>query len=90
MPFGPTDPGGFNFRPPIDPFRVFYGLTGLTFFAFAAGFSVCLFDLSKVPQCVDYAEKMEKVLQSTGDHMIAWFVAVVKEVARRSGGFHWG
>lgn len=75
--------------PPTDPFRVFYGLTGLTFFAFVGGFSACLFDISRISECVDHAEKMTDVLQQAGQHMLNWFVALVTEVARRNGGFHW-
>ena len=44
-------------QPPVNPFRVFYMLTGVTFFAFASGFSSCLFDLNQVKECVDYASR---------------------------------
>lgn len=83
MPFPPPGyPGGFY--PPVNPFRVFYMLTGVTFFAFATGFSACLFDLNQVSECVDYAESMVTVLQKAGDHMINWFIAVVREVLHRN------
>ncbi|MBV8939840.1 MAG: hypothetical protein JO089_08410 [Alphaproteobacteria bacterium] len=67
----------------MDPFRVFYLLTGTTFFAFATGFSSCLFDVSQVKECVDYAEHATALLQKLGDHIIVWFIALVNEVLSR-------
>ncbi len=72
-----------HMHPPVNPFRVFYMLTGVTFVAFVTGFSSCLFDLNQVKECVDYAEQATATLQKAGDHMIAWFVAVCKEVFSR-------
>lgn len=66
-----------------DPFRVFYGLTGMTFLAFVSGFSVCLFDLNQVKECVDHAEKMREMLQASGEHMLAWGIKVVQEIFGR-------
>lgn len=70
-------------QPPVDPFRVFFMLTGVTFFAFVSGFSSCLFDLNQVKECVDYAEQARDTMQKAGDHMVQWFLAVCKEVFRR-------
>lgn len=94
MPFFPPGfppPGGGlppgyppGFHPPVNPFRVFYVLTGVSFFAFVTGFSVCLFDLNQVKECVDYAEAATAVLKKMGDHILAWFVAVVQEILSRN------
>lgn len=70
--------------PPVDPFRVFYGLTGVTFLGFVSGFSSCLFDLNQVKECVDYAEQATMVMKQMGDHIIAWFIALVHEVFSRN------
>lgn len=75
----PTPP----ITPPVNPFRVFYMLTGVTTFAFFSGFSSCLFDLNQVQQCVDYAEDATAVLKRAGDHIIAWFIKICEEVFRR-------
>lgn len=69
--------------PPTDPFNVFYLLTGVTFLAFATGFSVCLFDLDQIGACVDYAESAMTILKRGGDHVVNWFLAVYQEVADR-------
>lgn len=79
MPVPPLSP----IQPPVNPFRVFYMLTGVTFFAFVSGFSACLFDLNQVKECVDYAEQTLEVLRKAGDHMILWFINVCQEVFRR-------
>lgn len=92
LPPGPGGPGpGYgpwwwsnNYHPPmVNPFRVFYVLTGVSFFAFFSGFSVCLFDLNQVSQCVDYAEQGVQVLKRMGDHIILWFIKLVQEVLHR-------
>lgn len=89
-PHGPSGPGygpwwwSGNYHPPIvNPFRVFYMLTGVSFFAFFTGFSVCLFDLNQVKECVDYAESAVQVLKRMGDHIILWFLKVMQEVFNR-------
>ena len=74
------------FQPPVNPFRVFYMLTGVTFFAFVSGFSACLFDLNQVKECVDYAEHARDIMLQTGNHILAWFVAICHEVFRRYPG----
>jgi hypothetical protein len=78
MRFAPPVP-----HTPADPFRPFYVLTGLSFLAFASGFSVCLFDLSQIDACVDYADSAVSVLKNVGDHIIEWSIAFAKEVFER-------
>lgn len=72
-------------QPPRNPFLAFYTITGVTFFAFVTGFSACLFDMSQISACVDYAEKALAILQKFGDHVLQWFIAIVKEVFARNG-----
>ncbi len=64
-------------------FKVFHALSGVGLIALFAGFSVCLFDTSKIPQCVDYAMYATDVLKGVGDHIIQWFILLVKEVFSR-------
>ena len=82
-PFPPYPPYPPGFYPPINPFRVFYMLTGVTFFAFVTGFSACLFDLNQVKECVDYVEAATAILKKAGDHILLWFELVLKEIFRR-------
>lgn len=88
MPFFPPRGPHLPFQPPVDPFRIFYGLTGITMVAFFTGFSSCLFDLSQVKECVDYAEQATATFRKVGDHLIAWFIALIKEVFHRNGLFY--
>lgn len=56
----------------------FFMLTGVTFVAFASGFSVCLFDISQVDQCVAVANSWVDKFHEMGDHLIAWATAIIK------------
>lgn len=63
----------------IDPrFNLFFALTGFTFAAFAAGFSVCLFNLDTVPACLAVANQWVEILRGVGDHIIAWAIAIAR------------
>ncbi len=64
-------------------FKIFQALSGVGLMALFAGFSVCLFDLEKVPQCVSYAIYATETLKSVGDHIVQWFILVFQEVFRR-------
>lgn len=70
-------------QPPVNPFRVFYMLSGVSFFAFISGFSACLFDLNQVKECVDYSQQALIVMKKVGDHILLWFVKIVQEVFSR-------
>lgn len=56
----------------------FFMLTGVTFFAFASGFSVCLFDMSEVDACVAVANSWVDKFHAMGDYLIQWAIALVK------------
>jgi len=63
----------------VDPrMGAFFLLTGVTLFAFASGFSVCLFNLDTVDQCVAEAESWVGVFKSMGDHLIVWAEAIIR------------
>ncbi len=54
----------------------FFLVTGFSFAAFASGFSVCLFDMSTVDQCVDVSNLwLDRFIQG-GGHVLEWFFAV--------------
>lgn len=61
----------------------FFALTGVTFFAFASGFGVCLFDLSQVNACVDHAVVWVDKFRAMGDQIIQWGIAVLHNVLQR-------
>lgn len=64
---------------PVDPrYNAFYLLTGVTFFSFASGFGVCLFNLDTVDACVDVANSWVGVFRDMGDHLINWGIALGK------------
>lgn len=63
--------------------KLFQAISGVGIIALFAGFSVCLFDLDKVPACVDYAIYATEVLQKVGEHIVQWFILVLQEVFRR-------
>lgn len=64
-----------------DPrFNAFYLLTGVTFFSFASGFGVCLFNLDTVDKCVAVANGWVDVFQQMGDHIITWAFAIMRSV----------
>lgn len=56
----------------------FFMLTGVTFVAFASGFSACLFDLSQVDACVEVANTWVGKFHEMGKHLIDWAIALVK------------
>lgn len=69
----------FNRSAMHDPrMGAFFMLTGVTFLAFASGFSVCLFDLEQVDACVAVANTWVDKFHAMGDHLIEWAIALVK------------
>jgi hypothetical protein len=67
--------------PPVGPdprYNAFYLLTGVTFFSFASGFSVCLFNLDTVDACMAVANSWVGVFKDMGDHIIAWAIAIAR------------
>lgn len=56
----------------------FFMLTGVTFVAFASGFSACLFDLNQVDACVAVANTWVDKFHAMGDHLIEWAIAIVR------------
>lgn len=68
----------------LDPrFGAFFMLTGVTFFAFASGFSVCLFDIDTVDQCAALSRHWMEKFQIFGDYLIQWFFALVRAVLKQ-------
>lgn len=47
---------------------------------FASGFGVCLFNLDTVSECVEVANSWLDVFLNMGNHLIAWFAALLYEV----------
>lgn len=96
MPLNPPPHGGpprGSFTPPswwwvqyYYILRTFHFLGGISLVTLILGFSVCLFDISLVPKCVDYSFYAFDTLKGVGDKMLAWFIALVKEVFSRTGG----
>ena len=70
--------------PPKNPFVPFFIVTGGMFFAFLSGFSVCLFDLDKVGECVTYVEGWVDKFRALGDHLIAWGIKFMQTVIAHS------
>ncbi len=69
--------------PPRDPrIDAFFLLTGFSFMAFASGFGVCLFNLETVDACAEVASGWVDIFRAMGDHIIAWFFALVRAVFR--------
>ncbi len=68
---------------PPNPFSIFYAITGVSLLVLLSGFSVCLFDLSQVSACVDYADNAVGVMKKFGDHIVSWGIAFCQEVFRR-------
>lgn len=67
-----------------DPrFNAFFLLTGVTFISFASGFSVCLFNLDTVGECVEVANHWFDIFLQMGTHIIQWFFAVFDTVMHR-------
>lgn len=61
----------------IDPrFNAFFLLTGVTFFAFASGFGVCLFNLDTIDACLSVSRHWVDVFRGMGDHVIQWAIAL--------------
>ncbi len=68
----------------LDPrYNAFFMLTGATFFAFASGFSVCLFDLDRIHECAVLGNQWLDKFLEMGNHIIKWFFALVHEVVRK-------
>jgi hypothetical protein len=62
-----------------DPrFNAFFLLTGVTFFAFASGFGVCLFNLDTIDACVAVSRGWVDTFQHMGDHVIQWAIAICR------------
>jgi hypothetical protein len=61
----------------------FFILTGFSIAAFASGFSVCLFQLDHVNECVALANSWVDVFRSMGDHIIAWAFAIGRAAFRQ-------
>ncbi len=51
-------------------------VTGVTFAAFASGFSVCLFNLDSVGECVAVAHSWVDTFRAIGNHVIEWGIAI--------------
>jgi hypothetical protein len=67
----------------FDPkFGAFFMLTGVSFFAFASGFSVCLFDMSTIDQCVAVSNEWLEKFIAFGTHIINWFFALLAAVLK--------
>ena len=64
-------------------FRIFYAITGVGFLVLMWGFTKCLFDIDQISACVDHGEYAFEVFKTFGDHVIAWFIALVQEVFSR-------
>ena len=64
-------------------YRIFYAVTGVGLITLLLGFGSCLFDLEQITECVDHAEYAVDVLKSFGDHVIQWFIAIVREIISR-------
>lgn len=68
----------------LDPrYGAFFMLTGVTFVAFASGFSVCLFDLSKIHECAAMGNEWFDKFLAAGNHMLKWFFSLAHEVVRK-------
>lgn len=57
-------------------------LTGVTFVAFASGFSVCLFDIQQVDACVALSNHWLDKFIEFGTHIITWFIELLKASIR--------
>ena len=64
-------------------YKIFYAVTGVGLITLILGFGSCLFDLERVPECVEHAEYAVHVLERFGNHIIEWFFAVVREIMHR-------
>ena len=60
----------------------FIAATMVTFAAFASGMGVCLFNLDTVGSCVEVAHVWVDKFHQIGNHMIAWFFAILQGVRR--------
>jgi hypothetical protein len=68
----------------MDPrYNGFFLMTGVTFLAFASGFSVCLFNLDEINACVEVANRWFDIFLRAGSHIIDWFFALVKAVMKQ-------
>jgi hypothetical protein len=66
---------------PVDPrMNAFYLLTGVTFVSFASGFGVCLFNMDTIDACVQVADSWVDIFHAAGNHVIAWWFAIVNHV----------
>lgn len=64
--------------------KVFTGVTGgVGIIALFLGFSVCLFDLSQVDACADYAIWAFDKFKAIGDHILQWAIAVFEAIMAR-------
>lgn len=71
----------------IDPkIGGFFLITGFSFAAFASGFSVCLFDMSTIDQCVEVSNMWLERFVSMGTHVIDWFFALLRAAIAKQGG----
>lgn len=67
----------------IDPrMGGFFLITGVTFVAFASGFSVCLFDKEAVDACVAVADGWVDTFRDMGKPLIEWAAAIVRAAFR--------
>lgn len=67
----------------LDPkFGAFFMLTGVSFLAFASGFSVCLFDMSTIDQCVAVSNMWLEKFIAFGTHIINWFFALFAAILK--------
>ena len=65
--------------------RIFTSVTGgVGLLALIGGFSVCLFDLSQVDACADYAVWAFDVFKAFGDHVVAWAIALFEAIQSRA------
>lgn len=70
----------------IDPrIGAFFLVTGFSFFAFASGFSVCLFNLDTVNECAAVSNMWLERFIDFGNNIIQWFFALLHAVMRQNG-----
>jgi len=70
----------------IDP-RVgaFFLVTGVSFFAFASGFTVCLFDMDQIDECAAVSSMWLDRFIEFGTHIINWFFELFFAILRHNG-----
>ena len=64
-------------------FRIFYAITGAGILTLFIGFGKCIFDINQINACVDHGQYAFEMLESFGNHVIRWFIALFEEVMSR-------